>query len=83
MNNPGVFLILTVLELVAIAMTLGGAFMAWAFMNSPEADPASGDVMNFISSPGFYMILLGMVGYHFLRREKKRRKKMNDPFSRK
>lgn len=71
-----VFLVFTILELIAVAMTLGGAFMAWAYMNSPEAAPQSGDVMNFVSSPGFYMMLLGLVAYHFLRREKKRRKKL-------
>ena len=74
-SNPASFMIFLVLELIALAMALGGTWLAWIYMNSPEVDPEASNIVNFISSPGFYMMLPGFVGYHFLRKEHKRRKK--------
>jgi len=74
-SNPGSFMIFLILELIALVLALGGTWVAWLYMNSPEAAPDSSNIMNFISSPGFYMMLPGFVGYHFLRKEHKRRKK--------
>lgn len=78
MSNPLTFIVFMILELIALGLALGGTWLAWAYMNSPEANPEASMLSNFMSSPGFYMMLPGFVGYHFLRREHKRRKKKNE-----
>lgn len=57
--------------LIAALMLLGGVVLSFLAMRTADAFTISG----FIFSPGFFLILLGLVMYHVSGRARKKEKK--------
>lgn len=68
-------LIWSIMGLIAALMFLGGVFLSYTYMHSPQVSEQGFTIGNFIFSPGFGMIALGLVMYSVSGRARKKIKK--------
>ena len=61
--------------ILSIIFVLSGVFLSFGYMQSDLVDEQGFTAMGFAQSPGFGMIMLGLVMYHVAGRAKKRQKK--------
>lgn len=65
----------SIMGMIAALMFLGGVFLSYTYMHSPQVTEQGFTISNFITSPGFGMIVLGLVMYSVSGRARKKIKK--------
>lgn len=65
----------SIMGLIAALMFLGGVFLSYTYMQSDQVVEQGFTIGNFITSPGFGLIALGLVMYSVSGRARKKIKK--------